>query len=72
MSFISDVPNTMPDVVLWGQGEKFVLVSLKAYLDHLVMTDHEGVEDLFTILVSGIMVLCITTIAASSFDLSKN
>lgn len=57
MSFTSDVPNSKPDVILQSQGEKFVLVSLKAYLDHLVMTDHEDDEDLFTILVSGIMVL---------------
>ena len=69
--FFGDVPNTKPDVVLWSQGKKFVLFSLKAYLDYLVMTDHEGVEDLFTLLVSGIMVLWATTRAASSFDLPK-
>lgn len=71
-SFISHVPNTKPDVVIWGQGEKFALVSLKAYLDRLVMTDHEGAADLFTMFVLGIVVLWVTTITVSSFDLSKN
>lgn len=72
MSFISDVPNSKLEVILQGQGEKFVLVSLKTCLDHLVMTDHEGGEDLFTILAPGIMVLRVATIAACSLDLSNN
>lgn len=56
---------------LWSSW-KICLHFFESLCRTLRLTDLEGVEDLWNILVSGIMAVWVSTITAFSFDLSKN